>query len=186
MTTHKLVATAEERMKKALESVRHEFTGVRSGKATPALLDTIRVEAYGSIVSLKEVGTVAAPEPRLLTIQPWDKSLVKAVSRAIQQSDLGLNPTDDGTLVRVPLPSLTEERRRDLAKLVAKFAEEGRVHVRQVRHDVNKDLQHQQKDGTISEDEAKRLQAEVQKLTDRYVTQIDEMMKKKSAEIMEV
>ena len=186
MTTHKILAAAEERMKKALESVRHEFSGVRSGKATPALLDTIRVEAYGSVVSLKEVGQVAAPEPRLLTIQPWDKSLVKAVSRAIQQSDLGLSPTDDGTLVRVPIPSLTEERRKDLGKLVAKFAEEGRVHMRQVRHDVNKDLQHQQKDGTISEDEAKRLIAEMQKLTDRYVGQIDEMMKKKTAEIMEV
>ncbi len=186
MTTHKILATAEERMKKALESVRHEFTGIRSGKATPALLDTIRIEAYGSIVSLKEVGAVAAPEPRLLTIQPWDKSLVKAVSRAIQQSELGLTPTDDGTLVRVPIPSLTEERRRDLAKLVAKFAEEGRVHLRQVRHDVNKDLQHQKKDGTISEDDEKRLLAEMQKLTDRYVAQVDEMMKKKTAEIMEV
>ena len=186
MTTHKILAAAEERMKKALESVRHEFSGVRSGKASPALLDTIRVEAYGSVVSLKEVGQVAAPEPRLLTIQPWDKSLVKAVSRAIQQSELGLSPTDDGTLVRVPLPSLTEERRRDLAKLVARFAEEGRVHLRQVRHDVNKDLQHQKKDGTISEDDEKRLLAEMQKLTDRYVVQIDEMMKKKTAEIMEV
>jgi ribosome recycling factor len=186
MTTHKILAAAEERMKKALESVRHEFSGVRSGKATPALLDTIRVEAYGSFVSLKEVGQVAAPEPRLLTIQPWDKSLVKAISRAIQQSDLGLSPTDDGALVRVPIPSLTEERRRDLGKLVAKFAEEGRVHLRQVRHDVNKDLQHQKKEGAISEDDEKRLLADVQKLTDRYVAQIDEMMKKKTTEIMEV
>lgn len=186
MTTHKILAAAEERMKKAVESVRHEFTGVRSGKASPTLLDTIRVEAYGSVVSLKEVGQVAAPEPRLLTIQPWDKSLVKAISRAIQQSDLGLSPTDDGALVRVPIPSLTEERRKDLAKLIHKFAEEGRVHLRQVRHDVNKDLQHQKKDGTISEDDEKRLLADVQKLTDRYVAQIDELMKKKTAEIMEV
>jgi ribosome recycling factor len=186
MTTQKMLATAEERMKKAVESVRHEFTGVRSGKASAALLDTIRVEAYGSVVSLKEVGAVAAPEPRLLTIQPWDKSLVKAISRAIQQSDLGLSPTDDGALVRVPIPSLTEERRKDLAKLIHKFAEEGRVHLRQVRHDVNKDVQHQQKEGTISEDEGKRLLADVQKLTDRYVAQVDEMMKKKTAEIMEV
>ena len=154
--TAKILQDAESRMKKALDSVHHELTGIRSGKATPALLDTVRLEAYGSVVSLKEVGQVSAPEPRLLTIQPWDKSLIKAITRAIQASDLGLNPTDDGTLVRIPLPSLTEERRRDLVKLVAKFAEEGRVHVRQVRHDVNKDIQHQQKDGTISEDEGRR------------------------------
>ena len=186
MTSHKILAAAEERMKKAVESVRHEFSSVRTGKATPTLLDTIRVEAYGSVVSLKEVGAVSAPEPRLLTVQPWDKSLVKAVSRAIQQSDIGLNPTDDGTLVRIPIPALTEERRRDLAKLVAKFAEEGRVHVRQVRHDVNKDLQHQEKDGAMSEDEAKRLIGEVQRLTDRYVAMVDELLKKKTTEIMEV
>jgi ribosome recycling factor len=186
MTTQKILAAAEERMKKALESVRHELSGVRSGKATPALLDTIKVEAYGSVVSLKEVGQVSAPEPRLLTVQPWDKSLVKAISRAIQQSELSLNPTDDGALVRVPIPALTEERRKDLAKLIAKFAEEGRVHIRQVRHDVNKDVQHQQKDGTVAEDDAKRLLADVQKLTDRYIATVDELLKKKTAEIMEV
>jgi len=137
-------------------------------------------------VSLKEVGQVSAPEPRLITVQPWDKSLVKAISRAIQQSELGLNPTDDGALVRVPIPALTEERRKDLAKLIAKFAEEGRVHISQVRHDINKDVQHQQKDGTVAEDEAKRLLADVQKLTDRYIANVDELLKKKTAEIMEV
>jgi len=184
--TQKILTAAEERMKKALESVRHELAGVRSGKATPALLDTIKVEAYGSVVSLKEVGQVSAPEPRLITVQPWDKSLVKAITRAIQQSELGLNPTDDGALVRVPIPALTEERRRDLAKLIAKFAEEGRVHIRQVRHDVNKDVQHQQKDGTVAEDDAKRLLADVQKLTDRYIATVDELLKKKTSEIMEV
>ena len=184
--TQRILAAAEDRMKKTIEFVRNELAGVRSGKATPALLDTIRVEAYGSLVSLKEVGQVSAPEPRLLTIQPWDKSLVKAISRAIQASDLGLNPTDDGGLIRIPLPALTEERRRDLAKLVAKFSEEGRVHVRQVRHDIKKDLQHQLKDGSMSEDDEKRLLAEVQKLTDRYITQIDDLMKKKQAEVMEV
>ena len=173
-------------MKKSVEFVRQELAGVRTGKATPGLLDGVRVEAYGSMVSLKEVGAVSAPEPRLLTVQPWDKSLVKVISRAIQASDLGLNPTDDGNLIRIPLPALTEERRKDLAKLVAKFAEEGRVHVRQVRHDINKDLQHQLKDGSMSEDDEKRLLAEVQKLTDKYVAQIDDLMKKKQAEVMEV
>jgi ribosome recycling factor len=184
--TQKILAAAEERMKKSVEFVRHELAGVRTGKATPGLLDGVRVEAYGSMVSLKEVGAVSAPEPRLLTVQPWDKSLVKVISRAIQAADLGLNPTDDGNLIRIPLPALTEERRRDLAKLVAKFAEEGRVHVRQVRHDINKDLQHQLKDGSMSEDDEKRLLSEVQKLTDRYITQIDDLMKKKQAEVMEV
>jgi ribosome recycling factor len=184
--THKIVAETEDRMKKILEATRRELAGIRTGKATPSLLDLIRVEAYGQPVPLNQVGSVAAPEPRLLIVQPWDKSLVKAVSKAIQASDLGLNPTDDGTVVRVPIPALTEERRRDLVKLVARLAEEGRVHVRQVRHDVNKDIKGQESSGATSEDDAKRLVAEVQKLTDRYIGMIDEVLKKKTAEVMEV
>jgi ribosome recycling factor len=186
MTTHKILIDAEERMKKTLEGTRRELSGIRTGKATPALLDTVRVEAYGQMVSLKEVGQVSAPEARLLVVQPWDKSLIKAVTRAIQQSELGLNPTDDGTVVRVPIPTLTEDRRRDLVKLLAKLTEEGRVHVRQVRHDVNKDIKHQQDGGTLAEDDAKRLTGDVQKLTDRYIALIDELLKKKTAEVMEV
>ena len=184
--TNKLLVEADERMKKALEGVRREFTGIRSGKATPALLDTVRVEAYGQTVSLKEVGQVTAPEPRLLVVQPWDKGLIKAVSRAIQLAELGLNPTDDGAVVRVPIPALTEERRKDMVKLVAKLTEEGRVHVRQVRHDLNKDIKHQQDAGGLSEDDAKRLTSDVQKLTDRYIALLDELLKKKTAEVMEV
>ena len=184
--THKIVVDGEERMKKALEAARKELAGIRSGKATPALLDLVRVEAYGQPVPLQQVGTVSAPEARLLVVQPWDKSLVKAVSRAIQQSDLGLNPTDDGSVVRVPIPALTEERRRDMVKLISKLAEEGRVHVRQIRHDLNKDIKVQEHDGTMSEDDSKRLVGEVQKLTDRYIALIDELLKKKTAEVMEV
>jgi len=184
--THKLVVEAEERMKKSLEGVRREFTGIRSGKATPALLDTVRVEAYGQPVPINQVGSVSAPEARLLVVQPWDKSLIKAITKAIQASELGLNPTDDGTVVRVPIPSLTEERRRDMVKMISKLAEDGRVHVRQVRHDLNKDIKAQEHDGKIPEDEAKRLTADVQKLTDRYIALIDEMLKKKTAEVMEV
>ncbi len=183
---NKILADAEERMKKALEAARHELATIRTGKATPALLDTVRVEAYGQVVALQQVGTVTAPEPRMLLVQPWDRSLVKAVSKAIQASDLGLNPTDDGTVVRVPIPTLTEERRRDMVKLVAKLAEEGRIHLRQVRHDVNKDVKHQEGEGALSEDDAKRLTAEIQKLTDRYVGLIDDLLKKKTAEVMEV
>ncbi|HKQ57120.1 MAG TPA: ribosome recycling factor [Candidatus Eisenbacteria bacterium] len=183
---NKIVTDAEERMKKTLEGSRRELASIRTGKASPALLDTVKVEAYGQTMSLKEVGQVSAPEARLLMVTPWDKGLIKAVSRGIQMADLGLSPTDDGAVVRVPIPALTEERRKDMVKLVAKLTEEGRVHVRQVRHDVNKDIKHQQDAGTLSEDDAKRLTAEVQKLTDRYVALLDELLKKKTAEVMEV
>ena len=183
---NKVTVEAEERMKKSLEAVRREFSGIRSGKASPALLDTVRVEAYGQPVPISQVGSVSAPEPRLLVVQPWDKSLIKAITKAIQTSELGLNPTDDGTVIRVPIPSLTEERRRDMVKLISKLAEDGRVHVRQVRHDINKDIKAQEHDGKVPEDEAKRLTAEIQKLTDRHIALIDELLKKKTAEVMEV
>ena len=183
---HKMLTDAEDRMKKALEAVRRELATIRTGKATPALLDTVRVDAYGQHMNLREVGQISAPEPRLLVVQPFDKSLVKSVHKAILQSELGLNPTDDGTVVRVPIPALTEERRKDMVKLVAKLAEEGRVHIRQVRHDVNKDIRHEQDEGAMSEDDAKRLTAEVQKLTDRFVGLVDEVLKKKTAEVLEV
>ena len=183
---NKILTNAEDRMKKALEASRRELAGIRSGKASPALLDTVRVEAYGQVVPLNQVGSVSAPEARLLVIQPWDKSLIKVISRGIQQSELGLNPTDDGVVVRVPIPTLSEERRRDLVKVVSKLAEEARVHVRQVRHDVNKDIKHQETEGTVAEDDARKLVAEVQKLTDRYIALVDELLKKKTAEVMEV
>lgn len=186
MSTHRVLSEAEERMKKTLEATRRELSGIRSGKATPALLDTVRVEAYGQPVPINQVGSVNAPEPRLLVVQPWDKSLIKAIVRGIQMAELGLNPVDDGIVVRVPLPTLTEERRKDLVKLVGKLAEEGRVHVRQVRHDAIKELQALQKKHEMSEDEGKRLEADAQKLTDRYTQQIDDLLKKKTAEVMEV
>ena len=180
------VTRAEERMKKILEATRREFASIRSGKASPALLDTVRVEAYGQPVPLNQVGSVSAPEARLLVVQPWDKSLLKAISRAIQTSDLGLNPTDDGSVVRVPLPSLTEERRKEMVKVLSKLAEEGRVHMRQVRHDLNNEIKSEEHGKSRTEDDAKRLTTEVQKLTDRYIAQIDELLKKKTVEVMEV
>ena len=183
---NKILADSEERMKKAVEATRRELAGIRSGKASPALLDTVRVEAYGQMVPLQQVGSVSAPEPRLIVVQPWDKTLIKAVNKAIQASELGLNPTDDGSVVRVPIPQLTEERRKDLVKVVAKLTEDGRVHVRQVRHDVNHDVKRQQQEHELPEDDAKRLTAEVQKLTDRYIGMLDEILKKKTAEVMEV
>lgn len=183
---NKHLVDAEDRMKKALEGVRRELSGIRSGKASPTLLDTVRVEAYGSAVPLQQVGSVSAPEPKLIVVQPWDKSLTKAIVRAIQQSELGLNPTDDGTVVRVPIPSLTEERRKDLVRLVSKLAEEGRVHIRQVRHEALHALKKEEKDGTLPEDEGKRLEGDAQKLTDRYIGMVDDLLKKKTAEVMEV
>ena len=186
MTANTILVEAEERMKKVVEATRRELATIRTGKASPALLDTVRVEAYGQAVPLQQVGSVSAPEARLLVVQPWDKSLIKAVSKAIQQSDLGLNPTDDGSVVRVPIPQLTEERRKDLVKVLSKLVEEGRVHVRQVRHDVQHHLKHDQHEHLLPEDDAKRLSGEVQKLTDRYVALLDDVLKKKTAEVMEV
>lgn len=177
---------ARERMEKALETLRREFAGVRTGKASPALLDSVRVEAYGSLLPLNQVGTVSAPEPRMLTVQPYDKTQIKAIERALRESDLGLNPSNDGNLIRIPVPALTEERRREYAKLLHKFAEEGRISVRQARQQANDDIKKRQKDGDFSEDEARRAQDQVQKLTDEYVHKVDDFLKKKEAEVMEV
>jgi ribosome recycling factor len=183
---HKFIVEAEERMKKSLESVRHEFSGVRTGKASPGLLDTVKVEAYGTSMPLIQVSSVSTPEPRLIMVQPFDKSLIKAITHGINEANLGLNPADDGQVIRIPVPSLTEERRRDLVKLISKFAEEGRVHVRQVRHDVLKHIKDEEKEGDLPGDDSKHMQVEAQKLTDKYVGLIDELLKKKTAEVMEV
>ena len=183
---HKLLVSAEERMKKSLESVRHEFVGVRTGKASPALLGTVNVVAYGTSVPLLQVGSVTAPEPRLLMVQPYDKSQIKAINKAINEANLGLHPSDDGQVIRIPVPSLTEERRKELVKLISKYAEEGRVHVRQIRHDMNKELKDEEHSGELPADDAKRLTAEAQKLTDRYIGLIDDLLKKNTAEVMEV
>ena len=177
---------AKQRMDGALDALRREFAGVRTGKASPALLDTVRVEAYGSKVPLNQVGTVNAPEPRLLTIQPWDRSLMKAIERALQESDLGLNPSNDGQIIRIPIPPLTEEQRREYVRMLHKLGEEGRVAVRHARKDANDEVKHRPKDEGLSEDDVRREQGEVQKLTDQYIAKIEEMLKHKEAEVMEV
>jgi ribosome recycling factor len=177
---------ARERMESALESLRREFGSVRTGKASPALLDTVRVEAYGSRMPLNQVGTVSAPEPRMLTVQPWDRSLMKDIEKAIREADLGLNPSNDGTIIRIPIPALTEERRKEYVRLLHKLAEEARVAVRHVRKDANDEVKHRQKDEGLSEDDVRREQAEVQKLTDQYIAKVDEILKHKEAEVMEV
>jgi len=163
--------------------VKREFATVRTGKATTALLDLVRVEAYGNEMPLNQVASVAAPEPKLLTVQPWDKSLLKAVEKAILASDLGLTPSNDGNLIRIPLPPLTEERRRELVKVVHKFAEEGRVAVRHARSEA---ISRIKKAEHVSEDEKKHTEKDVQKLHDERLKLVDEAVKTKEAEIMEV
>jgi ribosome recycling factor len=175
-----------QRMEKAVEVVRQEFATVRTGKATPTLLDVVKVEAYGTTLPIQQVAQVTAPEPRLLVVQPFDRGLIGAIERAIRESDLGLNPMNDGKVIRVPVPPLTEERRRELARVLHKMAEEGRVAVRRVRHDANEEIKRLQKERQLSEDDARRLFDEVQKLTDRYIEKIDELLERKEAEVMEV
>lgn len=177
---------AKQRMESALEALRREFGSVRTGKASPALLDTVRVEAYGSRVPLNQVGTVSAPEPRLLTIQPWDKGLMKDIERAIRESDLGLNPSNDGNIIRIPIPALTEERRKEYVRMLHKLAEEGRVAIRQARKDANDEVKAREKKEHLSEDDVRREQGEIQKLTDSFIGKVDEIMKHKEAEVMEV
>lgn len=182
----KIFLEAEEHMKKSLESLRAEFAGIRTGKATPSLLDTIRVNAYGAQVPLNQVASVTSPEARLLLIQPWDKSLIGEIEKAIQKSDLGLNPSSDGHVLRLPIPPLTEERRKDLVKVTKKMAEESRVAMRNIRRDANEAIKKLLKEGKVSEDEDKQAHDQTQKLTDRYITLVDELLAKKEKEIMEV
>jgi ribosome recycling factor len=178
-----LVKQAREHMHKAVESTKRELSGLRSNKASTALLDTIRVEAYGSHVPLNQVGMVAAPEARLLTIQPFDKGLTQAIEKAIRDSDLGLNPASQGNVIRIPIPALSEERRRELVKVVHKLAEEGRVAIRHGRTDA---LHKIKKVEHISEDEKTRAEKEIQKIHDEHIKQIDGVIHTKEAEIMEV
>ncbi|MBI4410594.1 MAG: ribosome recycling factor [Gemmatimonadetes bacterium] len=180
------VREAKSQMEKAVEAVRREFSGVRTSKATPALLDTIRVDAYGSKMPVNQVATVSAPEPRLLVVQPWDQSLVPVVEKAIRTGDLGLNPATEGGVIRVPIPPLTEERRKELVRVLHKLAEEGRVAVRHARQEANKDIKRKKDTHEISEDDAERELKEVQKLTDDFISKIDQLLKSKEAEVMEV
>ncbi|MEZ4412456.1 MAG: ribosome recycling factor [Gemmatimonadales bacterium] len=182
-TIPELLKHCRELMVKAVDSTKRELTGIRSGKASTALLDSIRIDAYGSSVPLNQVAMVAAPEPRMLTVQPFDKTLAPVIEKAIRDGDLGLNPASQGNLIRVPLPALSEERRKELVKVVHKLAEEGRIAIRHARTDTLgkiKKLEH------ISEDDKARGEKDVQKLTDEHVKLVDEVIKSKEAEIMEV
>ncbi len=174
------------RMDGAIETLRKEFAGLRTGRASPGLLEPVRVEAYGTAVPITQVGTIGVPEPRLLTVQVWDRTLVGAVERAIRDSGLGLNPASDGQVVRVPIPQLTAERRNDLAKAAGRYGEGARIAVRGVRRDGMDQIKAHEKKHEISEDDSARWSDEVQKLTDQYIKRIDESLVEKEREIRQV
>ncbi len=175
-----------EGMDKALEHLKRDLGGLRTGRASVALLDNIRVDYYGTITPLKQVASVSTPEARLITVQPWDAKMIKEIEKALAVSDLGITPSNDGKLIRVPLPPLTEERRKDLIKICKKHGEDTKVQIRAVRRDSNEELKKLQKDGKLSEDDLRRHEAEIQKLTDQYIAKIDQTLKKKEEEILEV
>lgn len=177
---------ATQAMDNAIDAIVREFSAVRTGKATPALLDAVRVEAYGSTAQLKQVANVSAPEPTMLLVQPYDPNIAGEIANAIRNGDLGLNPSADGGVVRVPIPPLTEERRLDMVKVLHRMAEEGKVSIRHARHEARDKLIQMQKDGDISEDVCHQGMDEVQEYTDSHVTKIDGLLAKKEAEVMEV
>lgn len=174
------------RMDRAVEVLHEEFAGLRSGRAATSLLEPITVHAYGSDMPMNQVGTISAPEPRMLSIQVWDRGLVQAVEKAILESGLGLNPATEGQIVRVPIPVLTEDRRQELTKVAAKYAEDARIAVRNIRRHAMDDIKKAEKDGSISQDAQREYGDEVQKMTDEFVSKIDEALSHKEAEIMQV
>jgi ribosome recycling factor len=180
------IGDATQRMDKSVEATHEHFNSVRTGRATPALLDRITIEYYGTPTPLKNLATINAPEPRMLTIQPFDPTSIKQIEKTIQESDLGLTPSNDGKMIRLPIPQLTEERRKELVKLVRQMAEEGRVAVRNVRRDAIRHLEELAKNREVGDDDERTAESRVQKLTDEHTARIDELLKRKEAEIMEV
>jgi ribosome recycling factor len=181
-----LKADVQHKMQVSIDHVKKEFGGLRTGRATPALLEPVVVEAYGSHMPLNQVASVTVPEPRLLSVSVWDKGMAKAVEKAIREANLGLNPMADGTLIRVPIPPLTAERRADLTKVAHKYAEHARVAIRNVRRDGNEALKKMEKDHLISQDEHRKYSDEIQKMTDQCIAQVDQALKAKEQEIMQV
>ena len=176
----------ETRMGKTVDSLRQELTRIRTGKANPALLDNIRVPCYDQEMPLKQIASIAVPDPRQIVVQPWDKSILNDIEKAIQKADLGLNPNNDGSFIRIPIPPLTEERRKDLVKAVRKMAEDAKIALRNIRRDANEQLKASEKDGEISEDESRRAQDKVQDLIDNKTSDLEELLRRKEQEIMEV
>ncbi len=175
----------EEHMEKSIKHLDHEFSGLRMGRATPALLDNVRVNYYGVQTPVNQCASISVPEARLLVVQPWDKTLLSSIEKAIQAANLGLNPINDGMIIRVPIPALTDERRKELVKIVHQMAEEGRIAVRSVRRDANEKIKKLEKDKDISEDNAKDALEEIQKITDKFIEKINEAQKVKEKDILE-
>ncbi|WP_177505397.1 ribosome recycling factor [Anaerosinus sp.] len=176
----------EERMKKTVEALKREYASIRAGRATPALLDKVMVDYYGAPTPVNQVANVSVPEPRMITIQPWEKTMLGAIEKAILKSDLGLTPNSDGTMIRLSIPQLTNERRSEIAKTIHKKAEEAKVGVRNIRRDAIDAVKKLEKDKLITEDESKKAQDDMQKITDKYIKEIDSVMAVKEKEIMEV
>jgi ribosome recycling factor len=186
MSEDPVVAALRKRMEGSLETLRKEFAGIRTGRASPTLLDPVRVDAYGQSLPMNQVGSVSAPEPRLIVVQVWDKGLVKSVEKAIREANMNLNPQADGQLIRVPIPDLSEDRRKEMTKITAKYAEQARVAVRNVRREGMDALKKQEKDGKLPQDAHRKLDKEVQALTDAMVKKVDEMLHQKDKEILQV
>jgi ribosome recycling factor len=186
MTAESTLKDADHKMKRAVEVTREEFSGVRTGRATPAILNRVMVDYYGTPTPMNQLASFSVPEPRLLMIQPYDRNAMAAMEKAIMQSDLGLTPSNDGQVIRLSFPQLTEERRKELIRVVHQRAEEGRVSVRNVRRHAKDDLERLKKDGQISEDDLNRSEKELQRLTDHHVDEIDELLSHKEKELMEV
>jgi len=182
----KSVSQSEERMKKSVKSLEDEFNTIRTGRASASLFDKIKVEYYGNPTPLNQVATISVPEARLVVIQPWDKSVIGQIEKAIQKSELSLNPVNDGKVIRINIPPLTEERRKEYVKMAKNMAEQARVAIRNIRRDANDDLKKAQKASDISEDEEKRNEDEVQKLTDKYIEEINKLLEDKEKEILEI
>lgn len=186
MTVKEIYSGHEDKMKKALEVLKKEYGSLRAGRATPSLLEKVMVDYYGTPTPVNQVANVSVPEPRMIVIQPWEKTMINAIDKAIQKSDLGLMPNSDGIVIRLSIPQLTQERRSEIVKIIHKKAEESRVAIRNLRRDANDDIKKVEKDKLISEDEAKKAQDDIQKLTDKYVKEVDQVMTTKEKEIMEV
>ncbi|MFQ6132308.1 MAG: ribosome recycling factor [Armatimonadota bacterium] len=182
----RVIADANQRMSKAVEATERELAAIRTGRASPALLDKVQVDAYDSKMPVNQLATIAVPEPRLITITPWDKNITKNIENALLQSELGLTPSSDGNVIRLQVPPLTEERRQEMVKLVRKVGEDGRVAVRNVRRDAIDKIKRMEQEEHLSEDEVHLGQSEIQEATDKYIEQLDELVEKKAAEVMEV
>lgn len=181
-----IIQDAQKRMDKAVQQLKNELASIRTGRATPSLLDKVKVEYYGTLTPVNQLANISAPEPKLLTIQPWDKNVLEDIEKAILKSELGLTPNNDGHIIRIQIPSLTEERRQELVKMVKKYGEEAKVAIRNVRRDANDLVKKDEKDGKLPEDESRRLQENIQQTTNEFIAKVDQVVEDKEKEMMEV